>query len=182
MVSSRGTRSYLRDNSKNDTWIRNKNTVKRISRDQSGQKLTTMRGTNHFWLTDQLKHNPQNPKKITLLVQRGTKKITSHLNSSLSYREPHKNPSMENLTCNTCKREMDSEMCRIVFTRNIVGEPQFFSFHFFSPCWKMEDFCQKYPNNTLDRVGISILENHSISKNGIKDLQTNSSYWVDSKF
>ncbi len=77
---------------------------------------------------------------------------------------------------------MDSEICRILIVRNIVGEPQFFSFHFFSPCWNIEDFLQKYPNLTLDRIGISILENHSISENGIKDLQTNSSYWVDSKF
>ena len=95
-------------------------------------------------------------------------------------RSLHNQPPVE-LVCNTCKREMDSEMCRILITRNIIGEPQFFSFHFFSPCWNIEDFCQKYPNHTLDRVGISILENHSMSENGIKDLQTNSSYWVDSE-
>ncbi len=92
------------------------------------------------------------------------------------------NQSPVELVCNTCKREMDSEMCRIVITRNIDGQPQFFSYHFFSPCWNIEDFCQKYPNLILDRVGISILENHSISENGIKDLQTNSSYWIDSKY
>ncbi len=85
------------------------------------------------------------------------------------------------LVCNTCKREMDSETCRILITRNVAGEPQFFSFHFFAPCWNIEDFCKKYPNLILDRIGFSILENQSVSENGIKDLQSNLSYWVDSK-
>jgi len=76
---------------------------------------------------------------------------------------------------------MDSEICRILITRNIAGEPQFFSFHFFSPCWNIEDFWQKYPNLTLDIMGISILENHSISENGIKDLQSNLSHWLESR-
>lgn len=85
------------------------------------------------------------------------------------------------LVCNTCNREMDSEMCRVLIARNVVGEPQFFSFHFFAPCWNIEDFYKKYPNLILDRVGFSILENQSISESGIKDLQSNLSYWFDSK-
>ncbi len=81
------------------------------------------------------------------------------------------------LVCNTCKKEMNSEICRILITRNKDNCPQFFSFHFFSPCWNFENFCQKYPNLILDRTVFSISKNMSISENGIKDLQNNLSFW-----
>ena len=86
----------------------------------------------------------------------------------------------EKLVCNTCKREIDSEVCRILITHNIDLEPQFFSFHFFFPCWNIDDFFQKYPNHTIDRIALSIPENSHMSKNNIKDLQSNLSNWVGS--
>ncbi len=75
---------------------------------------------------------------------------------------------------------MDSEICRILIARNINREPQFFSFHFFFPCWDIDDFCQKHPNLTIDTVKFSVLEN-SISENGVKDLQSNLSHWAYSE-
>ena len=102
------------------------------------------------------------------------------LNQTPSIKKHTKIHTTEKLVCNTCKCELDSEICRILITRNINREPQFFSFHFFFPCWNIDDFCQKYPNLTIDTVNFSILEN-SMSENGIKDLQSNQSYWLESR-
>jgi len=51
------------------------------------------------------------------------------------------------LVCNTCKKEMNSEICRILITRNKDNCPQFFSFHFFSPC------CITYIKNPKMELG-----------------------------
>jgi len=141
-----------------------------------------MRGTNSFWLTDQLKHNLSNPKKTTLLVQRGTKRITTLLNPSLSDKRPRKNPSVDDLTCNTCKNKISFDVCRFLIMRDKNNGPRFFSFHFFSPCWNFEDFFKKYPDLTLDRAGFSVPENTRMSENAIKNLQSNSSFWFDSEY
>ena len=85
--------------------------------------------------------------------------------------------STEKLVCNTCMKEIDSEICRILITQNIDNCPQFFSFHFFAPCWNFEDFSQKYSNLALDKVIFSIPENIPMSEKSIKDLQSNLSFW-----
>ncbi len=85
--------------------------------------------------------------------------------------------STAKLVCNTCKKETGSEICRIIITSDIDKNPQFFSYHFFPPCWSFEDFCQKHPNLTLDRIAFSIPENNSMSENSIKDLQNNLTFW-----
>lgn len=81
------------------------------------------------------------------------------------------------LVCNTCKKEMDSEICRILITYNVDMGPQFFSFHFFHPCWNFENFCLNYPHITLDKMMFSIPENIALSEKGIKDIQNNLSFW-----
>ncbi len=81
------------------------------------------------------------------------------------------------LVCNNCKNEIDYELCRILIMRNIDNCPQFFSFHYFAPCWNFEDFCQEHPNLTLDKTGVSIPEDMKISENGVKNLQSNPSLW-----
>jgi hypothetical protein len=114
----------------------------------------------------------------------GQKRLLS--SSKLSERSSHDHPSVkihteiqstEKLVCDTCKKEMDEEICRIVITSNVDGGPQFFSFHFFAPCWDFEDFCQKNNNLALDRMLFNIPENMSMSENSIKELQTNLSFW-----
>jgi hypothetical protein len=182
MISSRGTSSHILNDSKNILGIRNKNTVKRISKTQSGQRLTTMRGTRCVWLNEQPKQEQISPNKITLVVQRGTKKITLLLNSSLSKKITLKIHTTEKLVCNACNCDIDSEICRTLVTRNANEEPQFFAFHFFFPCWNMHDFFQKHPKLTLDKTAFSIPEDTLVSEHGIKDLQTNLSHWIDSKW
>jgi len=107
---------------------------------------------------------------------------SSKLSESSSYDHPFirkhtKIQSAEKLVCDTCKKELDLEICRIVITCNVDGGPQFFSFHFFPPCWNFEDFCQKNSDLALDRMLFNIPENISLSENSIKDLQTNLSFW-----
>lgn len=101
------------------------------------------------------------------------------LNQSPSLKKQINIHTTEKLVCNTCQCEIDSEICRIIITRNVNGEPQFFSFHFFSPCWDIDDFLQRYPNLTFEKMSFSIQEDVHISENGIKDLQKNSSHWLD---
>lgn len=123
-------------------------------------------------------------QKIKIVSAKGT---TSHcisyssksgfLNQCPPIKKHTKIHTTEKLVCNTCNREIDSEVCRILITHNIDLEPQFFSFHFFAPCWNMRDFCKKYPNLTIDKMNFSVLEN-LISEKGIKDLQNNRSYWT----
>lgn len=108
-----------------------------------------------------------------------------HSSSKLFKRTSHNHPLVKHaklqstvkLVCNSCKKEIDSEIGRILITRNIDKNPQFFSFHFFPPCWSFGDFCQKHPNLTLDRITFNIPENNSMSENGIKDLQSNLTFW-----
>ena len=134
-----------------------------------------------------LRNHPSSKKQIKIVSNKGTtfyfinypSKKGLFNQSSTVKNLAEIQPPVE-LVCNTCKREMDSETCRILIARNVAGEPRFFSFHFFAPCWNIDDFTQKHPHLILDRIGFSILENQSISENGIKDLQRNLSYWVDS--
>jgi len=105
----------------------------------------------------------------------GQKRLLS--SSKLSVKKHAKIQSPEKLVCDTCKKEMDLEICRIVITGNVDGGPQFFSFHFFPPCWNFDDFCQENPNLSLDRMLFDIPENMSMSENSIKDLQSNLSFW-----
>lgn len=178
VISSRGTSSYILDSSKMDSWIRNKNTIKIISKNQSGQKLTTMRGTKSAWLTDKPKHDKIKPEKITLSVQRGTKKIMSFLTPHISNKNTDKYPTTETLTCNTCKNKIASDVCRFLITHDRNNAPRFFAFHFFSPCWNFEIFCKKYPNLSLTKAGYSISEDIKMSEKSIKDLQSNLSFWI----
>ena len=83
----------------------------------------------------------------------------------------------EKLVCDTCKCDLDSEMSRILITRNVDNCPQFFAQHFFAPCWNFDDFCKNHPHLTLDRMGFSIPENTLISDTGLKYLQTESHFW-----
>lgn len=104
------------------------------------------------------------------------------LNQSPSLKKQINIHTTEKFVCDTCQCEIDSEICRIMITRNVNGEPQFFSFHFFSPCWDMGDFLQRYPHLTFEKMAFSIRENIHISEKGIKDLQKNESYWLKSEY
>jgi len=127
-------------------------------------------------------------QKIKIVSAKGTTSYcinysskSGFLNQCPPIKKHAKIHTAEKLVCNTCNREIDSEVCRILITHNINLEPQFFSFHFFAPCWNIGDFCQKYPNLTIDKINFSILED-SISEKGIKDLQSNPSYWLESRY
>lgn len=177
MISSRGTSSYLANDSEENLWIRNKNTVKSISKTRTSRKITTMRGTNYLWLTEQTKQNHLNTNKISLLVQRGTKKITIFLNSSLSKKTTIKKPHVENLTCDTCKNKISSDISRYLIMHDKDNAPRFFSIHFFASCWNSEIFFKKYSDWTLDRAGFLILEDTPMTEKGMKALQSDESFW-----
>jgi len=123
-------------------------------------------------------------QKIKIISSRGTGYYFINYSSKIGLfdkspiiKKYSKIQSTTKLVCTSCKRIIDSEISRILITYNIDKCPQFFSFHFFSPCWNFEDFCKKHPNLILGKVGFSIPEKNSMSKNGIKDLQSNPSLW-----
>ena len=179
ILSAKGTTSYFVNYSSNN-WIHTKKSdvIKIISTNPSGQKLTTMHGTDSFWLIEQPKYDICiNPKKITLLVEKGTRKITHILDQFFSMEKTTKNYSTEKLVCDTCKEEITSDICRFLVMYDKDGGPCLLSFHFFFPCWNFEDLCQKYPNLTLERAGFTVPENISMHEKSIKDLQNNLSFW-----
>jgi hypothetical protein len=85
--------------------------------------------------------------------------------------------SSEKLVCETCKKEIISDISRFLVMHNQDNSPRFFSFHFFSPCWNSEEFFIKYSGWTLAKTGFSLPENMSLSEKGRKNLQSNEFLW-----
>ena len=111
-------------------------------------------------------------KKITLVVEKGTRKITSFLIPQLN----HRHNSSQKHVCSTCKEEI-SDISRILIMYDRDGGPRLLCFHFFYPCWDMELLCQQYPNLSIGKLGFSIPENMSIKQSSVEDLQKNQDLW-----
>jgi hypothetical protein len=116
-------------------------------------------------------------KKITLTVEKGTKRITHFLNPSLPVEENTKHQSSKSQVCSTCKVEI-TDISRVLIMRDKDGGPRLLCYHFFYPCWDMELLCQQYSNLVIDKVGFSIPENMSLKQRSLEDLQRNHEFWI----
>jgi hypothetical protein len=121
---------------------------------------------------DILTHN----KKITLIVEKGTQRITHDLNPYL-VEKTTKSYSSEKHVCSTCKEEV-TDISRVLLMRDKDGAPRLLCYHYFFPCWDMELFCQQYPNFIIDKAGFSIPENIQMKENSVKDMQENLELWT----
>ena len=147
-----------------------------ISNKPSGLKLTTNHGTNSFWVVKKPRLDILNQsKKITLIVNKGTKRIQHHI-----FTKPKEAKLTDNgarTVCNSCHKEIKKEIGKFLIMRNIDDNPQILSYHFFYPCWDFEKIIKQYSNLSLEKSGIIIPENLSISKCGMKELREKQEFW-----
>lgn len=80
--------------------------------------------------------------------------------------------------CKTCKKEIDSEISRILLLRDKDGGPRLMTFHFFFPCWDFEQLCSEYPQLTIDKAGFSLPQSISMTQNSFLNLQKNLEFWI----
>lgn len=111
----------------------------------------------------------------TIIIEKGTKRIQVRVHPIV--KKNMQTDLMQKIVCNTCNEEIDSEICKVLVMRNKDDSPQVFHCHFFAPCWDFELLSKRYPNWTLDRVGVSIPENILMSENAIENLRTNVDFW-----
>jgi hypothetical protein len=114
-------------------------------------------------------------KKITLVVEKGTNKITHFLNPQLQLKKDKRYSSKKHVCC-TCKEEI-TEISRVLIMCDKDGGPRLLFFHYFFPCWDMDLLCQKYPDLVIDRFGFSFPESLQISESCEKDLKQNLEFW-----
>jgi len=60
---------------------------------------------------------------------------------------------IEEQTCSSCNKEIDSKISRIILMRDIDGGPRLFCLHFFYHCWDFKSLCRKFPNLTIETAG-----------------------------
>ena len=116
-------------------------------------------------------------KQITLIVEKGTKRITHVLNTHLPVEKTTKHYSEQKHVCSTCKEEI-TDISRVLIMRDRDGGPRLLCFHFFFPCWDMELLCQQYPNLIIDKTGFSIPENIEMKKSSLNDMEKNIEFWI----
>jgi hypothetical protein len=114
-------------------------------------------------------------KKITLVVEKGTRQMIFFLKPQLQLKKAI-HYSSEKHVCSTCKEEV-IDISRVLIMCDKDGGPRLLFFHYFFPCWDMDLLCQKYPNFVIDRLGFSFPENLKISESSVKDLKQNLKFW-----
>jgi hypothetical protein len=114
-------------------------------------------------------------KKITLVVEKGTRQMIFFLKPQLQLKKGI-HYSSEKHVCSTCKEEV-IDISRVLIMRDKDDGPRLLFFHYFFPCWDMDLLCQKYPNLVIDRLGYSFPENLKISESFVKDLKQNLKFW-----
>ena len=110
----------------------------------------------------------------TIIVEKGTKKIKVRTHPTLKNTQTNK---IKKIICDSCNKEIESNICKIVIMRNKDDCPSLSHYHFFFPCWDFEKISKEFKNFTLERVGVSIPEDVFMSKTAIMDLQNNFDYW-----
>lgn len=111
----------------------------------------------------------------TIVIEKGTKRI--RVKDHPAIKKNIQTDRVQKLVCNTCNEEIGSDICKVLVMRDKDDNPQISHYHFFYPCWNFELLCRRYPNLTLDRVGVSIPENIFMTENTIVDLQNNLEFW-----
>jgi len=155
------------------------NLAQYFTKKQTRQKLIGMRGTGSFWTGDNTKLDVLvRSKSTSLLVEKGTKRITHILDANLPLEKTNNQYSTEKHVCSTCKEEINSEISRVLIMRDKDGGPRLLLFHFFFPCWDMNLLCQKYPNLIIDKLGFSFPENITMTESSMKDMQKNPEFWT----
>lgn len=123
-------------------------------------------------------YSPKNKKPYqdlqTIVVEKGTKRIRVRVYPTVKNTQTD---LVQKIMCNACNQEIKSEICKVLVMRNKDDNPQIFHYHFFFPCWNFEVLCKRYPNLTLERVGVSIPENILMTQNAISNLKNNLDFW-----
>ncbi|MBI5859713.1 MAG: hypothetical protein HZB73_03240 [Nitrosarchaeum sp.] len=141
------------------------------------QKITfsTSKGTNSYrGYHSPKKENAYNNLQ-TIIVEKGTKRIQVRVHPII--KKNSQTDRVQKIVCNTCNEEIGSDICKVLVMRNKDDSPHVFHYHFFFPCWDFELLCKKYPNLTLDRVGVSIPENILMNESAIEKLKNNFDFW-----
>lgn len=133
--------------------------------------------TNSFWNNKNPKLDVIANKKITLTVEKGTKRITHIINQIISDEKSIRQYSSEKNICDTCHQEIGSNISRTLLMRDKDGGPRLLCFHFFFPCWDFPLLVQKYSDMTIDKTGFSVPATVVLKDRSIKEMQNNLDFW-----
>ena len=116
-------------------------------------------------------------KKVTIIVEKGTKRITQFVNQIIPEGNSIHPYSSEKHICDTCHQEIGSNISRTLIMRDKDEGPRLLCFHFFFPCWDFKLLVQKYPKLKIDKTGFSIPETIPLKIKSIKNMQSNLDFW-----
>jgi hypothetical protein len=132
---------------------------------------------NSFWNHKTPKLDVVANKKITLTAEKGTKRLTYYINEIISEEKAISQYSSEKNICDTCHKEIGSDISRTVLMRDRDGGPRLLCFHFFFPCWDFKLLVQKHPNLTMDKAGFSVPGTIALKEISIKEMQNSLDFW-----
>jgi hypothetical protein len=78
--------------------------------------------------------------------------------------------------CDVCLCKIDESIHRLIIFQDNDKNPTVKRFHFFFPCWDMDNICQNYAGQKIIKAGFSCDEN-ILNTEKIRRLQRNSSLW-----
>ena len=80
--------------------------------------------------------------------------------------------------CDTCKKEISEDLCRIVILDDLDLNPRVLFFHFPSDCWNIDDFTQKYSNFKVIKYGFDADEKIHNDPDLLKKLKSDIKLWL----
>ena len=79
--------------------------------------------------------------------------------------------------CDTCHEEITDDLSRFFILNDVDCNPHVKFFHWFSPCWNIENFFQKYSNLKIIKIGYDVDENTYKNPQFVKQLKSDLKLW-----
>ena len=80
--------------------------------------------------------------------------------------------------CDTCKSEITDDLCRFFVLDDRDHNPRVVFFHWFFPCWSIEEFFHKYSNFKIIKTGCDVDEKIYKNSKFKKQLESDLTLWL----
>ena len=84
----------------------------------------------------------------------------------------------ESCICDTCHKEITDDLCRFLILNDLDNNPRVMFFHKFFPCWSFKNFCKKYSNLKIVKMGYDVDEKIYDDPKFVKQLESDLKLWL----
>ncbi len=80
--------------------------------------------------------------------------------------------------CTTCNCEIQDSFSRVINTVDKSGNLIALHYHYFSPCWDLDLFCQAYPHHRIASAGFSFDSKVLPNPKQLRNMKKNLDLWI----